>query len=353
MEVVTILPPSFSFATHYYAGPVRQLILQRAADWAAVGLDNIRREYPNDIRHTMNHAGDRPLPREVHPAFYGSFDWHSCVEMHWMLLRLLRVAPQAVPAAEIRAALDEHLTPEALAAEARYVAEHRYWQRPYGWGWALTLAYELHAWDAPDRSWAAAIRPLADALVANFVEWLPKAAYPIRHGVHTNSAFGLTRSLDYARAHAPELAEAITGTALRWFRDDRDYPAGYEPSGADFLSPALTEAELMARLLPGPEFVSWLDGFLPGLADARPAALFTPAPVSDATDGQIAHLHGLNLSRAWAFDRIAGALPETDPRRTVLRDAAARHTEASLDQATGTDYMLEHWLAAYAVLLLT
>ena len=334
---------------------MRYLILERAAAWAAVGLDNIRREYPNDIRHTMTGPDDRPLPRDVHPAFYGSFDWHSCVEMHWMLVRLLRVARDVVPAAEIRSALDAHLTADALAAEAAYVDARRSWQRPYGWGWALALAYELTSWDDdPDaRRWASAIGPLAGVLAVRFAEWLPRAAYPVRHGVHTNSAFGLSRSLPYARLAAPDLLAAISEAGHRWFEQDAYYPAGYEPSGSDFLSPALTEAELMAQVL-GPEaFPDWLDRFLPGIADGEPAALFTPVDVSDPIDGQIAHLHGLNLSRAWAWRRLAATLPDGDPRVPVMTAAVRDHSDASLDQATGSDYMVEHWLAAYAVLLLT
>lgn len=329
-------------------------IEQWAADWAEVALANIRREYPNDLRHTMTGPDDLPRPRDVHPAFFGSFDWHSCVEMHWLLVRLLRAAPGAVPAAEIRAALDEHLTAEALATEAAYFADRRYWSRPYGWGWALALAHELISWDDPQAAgWAAAIRPLADVLADRFIGWLPTAAFPIRHGVHTNSAFGLAHSLPYARAGHPALAEAICTAARRWYGADTRYPGEYEPSGADFLSPALIEAELMRQVLPPAEFAGWLDGFLPDLAAGRPAALFTPVEVSDPTDGQLAHLHGLNLSRAWCWRRLAETLPPADPRRPAIEAAVTRHAAASLAQAAGSDYMVEHWLAAYATLLLT
>jgi hypothetical protein len=333
---------------------VHDLVAKHAAEWAAVGLANVAREYPNDLRHTIEDPHDRPLPHHVHPAFYGSFDWHSCVEMHWTLVRLLRVAPEAVPDAAVRRILDRHFAPGRLAAEAAYLAERPFWQRPYGRGWALTLAHELSTWDDPDAArWAAAIRPLAQVVAAGFVAWLPKAAYPVRHGVHPNSAFGLSRSLAYARAFDPALLAAIDEAARRWFAGDRDYPGGYEPSGADFLSPALVEAELMAALLDPPGFAEWLARFLPGIAEGVPAALFTPAEVSDETDGQIAHLHGLNLSRAWCWRRLAEALPAQDPRVPVMREAVVRHTDASLDRVAGHDYMVEHWLAAYAVLLLT
>jgi len=325
-------------------------LVEQAAGWAAVGLANIVREYPNEIRHTMSGPDDRPLPREIHPAFYGSYDWHSCVEMHWMLVRLLRVVPNAVPDAEVRAALDAHLTPEALAAEAAYLAGRRSWERPYGWGWALALAHEVSMWDDPDAArWARAMRPLGDVLSAQLAGWLPKAGYPVRHGVHTNSAFGLSLALGYARDFHPGLAATIGAAADRWFAGDADYPGGYEPSGSDFLSPALTEAELMAQLLQPADFADWLGRFLPGLADGRPAALFAPVAVSDPTDAQIAHLHGLNLSRAWCWRRLAEALPGGDPRVPVIRAAVQRHADASLAQAAGSDYMVEHWLAAAGV----
>jgi hypothetical protein len=330
------------------------VVAEQAASWAAVGLTNIEREYPNDLRHVMTGPDDRPRPRDLHPAFYGSFDWHSCVEMHWMLVRLLREAPNAVPQDELRAGLDAHLTPPALAAEAEYVAAHPGWQRPYGWGWALALAHELATWDDPDGArWSAAIRPLAGTLAGHLLRWLPKADFPVRHGVHPNSAFALSRAFGYARHADPGLEAAITDAAYRWFVDDFDYPADYEPSGADFLSPALTEAELMSRVLGPVEFAEWLDRFLPGLGDARPATLFAPVDVSDPADGQIAHLHGLNLSRAWCWRRVADALPRSDPRVPVLVSAASRHEHASLEQAVGSHYAVEHWLAAYAVLLLT
>ena len=334
---------------------------ERAGGYARVALDNITREYPNDLRHLMTGPDDRPRPREAHPAFYGSYDWHSCVEMHWLLVRLLRLAPGHEPQAEIRAALDAHLAPGPIAAEAAYLADpaHRAFGRPYGWGWALTLVAEVDALacDDPDAArWSRALAPLADTLAARYLGWLPVADYPIRYGMHTNSAFGLSRALGHARRRAsagdPALLSAITSAAHRWYERDADYPGGWEPSGADFLSPALVEAELMAALLEPSVFAGWLRRFLPGLAEGEPAALYTPARVADPTDGQIAHLHGLNLSRAWCWRRLAGALPDGDPRVPAMAESARRHADAALDAATGGDYMVEHWLAAYAVLLL-
>jgi hypothetical protein len=331
-----------------------------AAGYARVALANIRREFPSGVYHTMNAPGDFPFrPRARTPVFYGSYDWHSCVEMHWLLLRLLRLAPASVPAGEIRAALDGQFSPVALAAEAEFIAgPNGLGERPYGWGWALSLVQEAAEWDDQDGGkWASALAPLAEAITGCLLAWLPKATYPVRYGVHANSAFGLSRSLPYARLRAadgdPALLTAITGKAHEWFGGDTLYPGGWEPSGHDFLSPALTEAELMSQLLPEGEFAGWLSIFLPGIVSGEPSSLFTPAVVSDPADGQIAHLHGLNASRAWCWRRIAAALPGDDPRAGPALAAAKTHAAAALPHAVGDDYMVDHWLAAYAVLLLS
>jgi hypothetical protein len=337
----------------------QDILRARAAGFAATTLTNVRREFPNDMRSLMRRPGDFPhRPKDIHPAFYGCLDWHSCVEMHWLLVRLLRTVPDAVPVADLRAVLDEHLTAAALTTETASFPTHGSRARPYGWGWALTLVHELATWDDQDaQRWAANAAPLADAVTEAFLRWLPAATYPIRRGAHQNSAFGLSRALPYARLRAddgePALLDAITGAAHRWFDADADYPGGWEPDGADFLSPALCEAELMARLLPSDEFGPWLRRFLPELADGLPAALCTPAVVTDDSDGQIAHLHGLNLSRAWCSTRLADALPADDPRGPVLLASAERHALPELDAVSGSDYMVEHWLAAYAVLYLS
>jgi hypothetical protein len=344
-------------------------LYSEADGYARLALENISREFPTYLPVLMNAPGDAPYrPRDWTPVFFGSFDWHSCVEMHWVLIRLLKMAGDVVPADEIRAALDRQFTADGLRAEARYMATRGGWQRPYGWGWALTLAHELATWDDPDaRRWTAAMEPLASVLAGNFLSWLPKETYPIRVGLHANSSFGLSRALGYARGQAglahpelahpelahPELASAIEDAAQRWYAADADYPGGWEPSGHDFLSPALAEAELMTQLMPAEEFARWLGAFLPGLASGEPASLFTPAVVSDSSDGQMAHLHGLNLSRAWCWRRLAETLPVGDPRIAPCVAASQRHAEASLPHVTGDDYMVGHWLAAYAVLLLT
>jgi hypothetical protein len=331
-----------------------------AAEYADVALANIRREFPSGVYHTMKAPGDFPhRPRFRTPVFYGSFDWHSCVEMHWLLVRLLRIAADCVPALEIRASLGPHFQRAALAAEERFIAgPDGLGERPYGWGWALALIHETATWDDKDgRKWASAMAPLADTLGGLFLEWLPKATYPVRSGVHPNSAFGLSRALPYAAALARSgdsaLLDTITAKAHAWFGSDMLYPGSWEPSGHDFLSPALTEAELMARILHTDEFAGWLGVFLPGIERGEPGSLFTPAVVSDSSDGQIAHLHGLNLSRAWCWRRIAASLPGGDRRTGPALAAAARHADAALPHVVGDDYMVEHWLACYAVLLLS
>jgi hypothetical protein len=339
-----------------------QVLKVNAAAYARVAMDNIGREFPNGIYHTMNAPGDFPgRPRERNPVFYGSYDWHSCVEMHWLLIRLLRTAADAVPRGEIRATLDRQFAPDAIAAEAGYVAGPDSPGR-YAWGWALALVHEASALagagDDPDaRRWSADLAPLADAVTKCFLEWLPKATYPVRYGLHPNTAFALSRSVPHARDRAaagdPRLAAAIEAAATGWYAGDADYPAAWEPSGADFLSPALVEAELMALLLPAGRFAAWLGALLPGIARGEPATLFEPAVVSDPSDGQIAHLHGLNASRAWCWRRIAESLPAEDPRVGPALAAARRHADAALPHVVGDHYNVEHWLAAYAVLLLT
>ncbi len=337
-----------------------RLLTASAGDLAGIALENVVREYPHHESHWHVEGKSVATPRRLHPCFYGSFDWHSCVEMFWVLMRLLRRHSALVPAAEIREVLDEHLTVEALAAEVAYFAprEYRATQRPYGWSALLELAVETATWDDPDAvRWSSALRELSEVFVTRYLDWLPQATYPIRYGIHENGAFGLSRALPYADHLAdrgePRLRQVITETAWRWFGADQDYPGSWEPSGADFLSPALAEAELMTRLLPATEFAEWLRRFLPDLADRRPATLFTPAVVTDPTDGQIAHLHGLNLHRAWCWHRLAQALPAGDDRIPAMLDTARVHGQASLPQVVGSSYMVEHFLAYYALLLLS
>ncbi|WP_116947076.1 DUF2891 domain-containing protein [Jiangella endophytica] len=328
-----------------------------AADYARTALSCIDREYPHLPIIYAVEPGPYPRHRDQHPAFYGSLDWHSAVEMHWVLVRLLRLAGDALPpalAAAARDALGTHLTPSHLAREAEFFASGsgRNRERPYGWGWLLTLAHELSSWsgDPDGRAWSAAVRPLADVLTANLVAWLPAQTYAVRGGLHPNSAFGLLRSYDWADG---ELRAAIDDAVRRWYLDDTDYPAHYEPSGSDFLSPALAEAELVARVLPADEFAVWFGRFLPSAASSSPGVLFAPVTVSDPSDGQLAHLAGLNLSRAWSMVAVADALPDGSAAAGALTASAAVHAGAGLPYVVGGDYMVEHWLAAYAVGYLT
>src|SRR5215467_6208363 len=308
----------------------------------------------------MTAPGDFPFrPKARTPAFYGSYDWHSCVEMHWLLLRLLRIAEDVVPAKQIRSALNAHFRPVALTAEKEFIASRNgLGERPYGWGWALALVYEAQSLDDPEgKKWATALQPFADAVTRCFLGWLPKATYPVRYGVHENSAFGMSRALDYAQARAAAgnraLLDEITEKAYTWYGADTLYPASWEPSGFDFLSPALTGAELMARIMPVEEFGAWLSVYLPGISGGEPRTLFTPAVVSDISDVQIAHLHGLNASRAWCWRRIAESLPAGDPRIEPAVAAARDHAGAALPHVIGDEYTVEHWLACYAVLMLS
>jgi hypothetical protein len=320
-----------------------------AADrFAALALKCARQEYPSKLDHVMNGAAEVRSPRELHPAFYGCFDWHSSVHGHWMLVKLLRDHPGMARAEEIRAVLDEHLRPDRIALEVAYLGEgnRRSFERTYGWAWLLKLSAELRSWDDPAASrWAQALQPLADALVAQFQAFLPKQTYPIRTGVHPNTAFSLELALDYARATGDKAFEALLVERSRaWFGRDRRGPLGWEPGGEDFLSPCLEEAALMSRVLPRAAFRRWLQGFLPGL----PGGL-APAVVSDRTDPKIVHLDGLNLSRARALHRLATALGQADPRAAILDRLADRHLRVSLPQLASGSYEGEHWLATFAV----
>lgn len=344
----------------YEAGQRFALLRANASAFLATCLTNAEREYPHVPIYVATGPGPYPSHREQHPAFYGCFDWHSSVNMHWAAVRLLKLFSDLPEQPSARDALNSRFTPENMSVETEFFQrqEHRGIERPYGWGWLLKLQHDLLTWDNPDaQRWANAIQPLASHLALSLVEWLPKLSYAVRTGIHSNTAFALSLSYDYAELTArqgdPTLLEAINARALHWFQDDRDWPAHYEPSGIDFLSPGLCEAELISRILPQEKFSDWLCCFLPGLAGEKPSSLFHPAGVTDPSDGHIAHLHGLNLSRAWAFTRIADRLPTGDPRIGPMLAATERHATVSLPFVVGSDYMLEHWMASYATLLLS
>ncbi len=333
------------------------LTQQQASAFAQLALKGLQKQYPNKPGDVLNDDADVKSPKAMHPAFYGCFDWHSSVHGHWMLVRLLRLFPDLPEKQQIRKVLAENLTAKNLQAEADYfkLPNHQSFERTYGWAWLLKLAEELHGWnDAGGRQWSTDLQPLADTIVARYIAFLPKQTYPIRSGVHSNTAFGLAFALDYARTvgHKP-LRELIEQRSRDYYGEDTGIPAKWEPDGADFFSPSLMEADLMRRVLPPVNFQKWLATFYPDLAKGEPKTLLTPAKVSDRTDPQIVHLDGLNLSRAWCMRSIAAALPPGDPARKELADAATRHAEAALSHVASGDYAGEHWLASFAVYLLT
>lgn len=320
-----------------------------AARFAGLTLSHLGRRYPFKMDLVYNGPEDVLEPAEHHPIFHGSFDWHSCVHGWWQVMRLLRLYPDLPQAAEIRARADAMLVPDKAAGERAYLARPMSsgFERPYGWAWLLALHAELERHAAP---WAAALAPLARDFAGRFHAFLPKLTYPLRVGTHFNIAFALILADGWAAGRDEALRVLIHERALHWFGNDRDCQA-WEPGGDEFLSSALCEALLMSRLLPRSDFLAWFDGFLPRLRDGEPASLFTPAIVSDRSDGKIAHLDGLNLSRAWCWQGIAAALPQDDERIAPILAATERHLAASLPHVAG-DYMGEHWLASFALLAL-
>lgn len=334
------------------AGTNIALTAEGAERFAHLALDCMHREYPNKLSQVLKDETGLLPPKTLHPAFYGCFDWHSSVHGHWMLVKLLKEFPQLALREEIIRGLDVSITPAKIAGEVRYFADaSASWERTYGWAWLLQLATELRQWDDPlGRKWAEALEPLTQVIRDRYVEFLPRQEYPIRTGVHPNTAFGLSFAFDYAEAVADEeFKESVMSAAERYFANDAGCPLSWEPSGEDFLSPCLEEASLMARVMHGTEYEAWLTAFLPALAE--PASLI-PANVSDRSDPKIVHLDGLNLSRAWNLYVIAGKLD--DPRLSPgLRKAAARHLDATLPHITSEHYEGSHWLGSFAVYALT
>jgi hypothetical protein len=315
------------------------LAAAQASQFAKLALACLRRELPHKLDHLVLDAGDARSPRELHPAFFGCLDWHSAVHGHWMLARLLRRFPALPEAGEIHALFDDTLTARNIQIEAAYFAGRASFERTYGWAWLLELAREI------DDPWRHQLQPLVDVIVQRYLEFLPKQTYPIRTGVHANTAFGLALALDYARIarHKP-LEQLIVDRALAYYGGDVAAPVAWEPSGEDFLSPSLVEADLMRRVVD--DFPAWFARFLPTL----PASLQQPAQVSDRSDPKLAHLDGLNLSRAWCMRNIAAALPAGE-LRDELTVAAEAHARAGLAHVATGDYMGEHWLASFAVYL--
>jgi hypothetical protein len=331
--------------------------MEQASHFARMSLAGLDREYPNKPNELLNGPADLKTPRELHPAFWGHFDWHSSVHAHWMLVRLLRLHPDVPEATEIRTRIAAHLTAANLLAEAAYFEprHNQSFERMYGWAWLLRLAQELRGFEDPDaRAWAANLRPLEERIVSLAQGYLPRLTYPVRSGIHPDTAWALAQMIDYARATGNAEFEALLVQRARdYYEKDAGYPTHFEPSGQDFFSPGLNVADLMRRVLKPKPFSSWLNRFAPGLRRARLGAWATPAVVSDLEDPQIVHLVGLNLSRASAMQGIAGALDPRDRRRGNLERAMQAHAAAGLPLVSSGHYEGEHWLASFAVYYLT
>ena len=329
----------------------------QASHFANLALKCVSREYPNKPEHVLNDSGDVQNPQALHPAFYGCYDWHSSVHGHWMLARLLRMFPNLPEAGDIRKAIGANLRQENILVETAYLKQknRQSFERTYGWAWLLKLAEELSlSNDADVKAWSSNLQPLIDELVSSYVQFLPKQTYPIRTGVHPNTAFGLAFAYDYAKTVGNEkLASLIAERSRTYFAKDANYPAAWEPGGEDFFSPALMEADLMRRVMSEAEFRSWFHHFLPQLNAGTPKTLLQPAIVTDRSDPKLVHLDGLNLSRAWCMRSIATALPPNDPARKVLASSARLHASDALAHVTSGDYAGEHWLASFAIYLLS
>src|SRR5438874_1844850 len=350
-----LLPLSTTAAAEKNVAP--KFDVHAAERFARLALACVEKEYPNKISHVLNGDADVAPPRKLTPAFYGCYDWHSSVHGHWLLVRLVRTFPDASFATPARDALRKSLTAENLNQEAAYLrgAGRASFERPYGLAWLLQLCAELREWDDDQaREMAANLRPLEDAAVERLKTWLPKLSHPVRIGEHDQTAFGLGLILDYARLTKNDsLARLVSDSAKKFFLADKNCPLAYEPSGEDFLSPCLGEADVMRRVLPQNEFAKWLKEFMPQIPTTANAD-WLPVTVSpDPSDPKLAHLDGLNLSRAWMLEGILSALPSDDPRRPALQATADAHRRAGLAAVTGEHYEGGHWLGSFAVYLTT
>ncbi|MEO1625989.1 MAG: DUF2891 domain-containing protein [Bacteroidota bacterium] len=329
-----------------------RLTAEGASHFARLALDCLQKEYPNKLNQVLQDSSMLRSPRELHPAFYGCFDWHSSVHGHWMLVRLLRLFPDLPEAAEIRKKLTENLTAANIAGELAYLeGASKSWERMYGWSWLLKLADELHDWeDADGKGWKKNLQPLADAFAARYLAFLPKQQYAVRTGVHPNTPFGLTFALDYARKSGKqELERVIVQQARQYFENDQDCPASWEPSGEDFLSPCLEEANLMSRILSKDDFNVWFHQFLP---KKQLMTLREPAGVTDRSDPKIVHLDGVNLSRAWCLYQLAPKVKSIQIR-SMMQKAAGQHLQATVPYIASEYYEGTHWLASFAVYALS
>jgi hypothetical protein len=328
-----------------------------AGRFANLALHCAHLEYPNKISHTLGSDADVRPPRELAPAFFGCYDWHSSVHGHWLLARLALQFPQAPFAADARTVLARSLTPASIAGEVAYfqTAGRASFERPYGLAWLLLLAAELRAWDDPQaRQWSQALAPLEVEAAQRLRSWLPKLRYPIRVGEHSQTAFAFGLVHDWARiTQDTEMLSLIESKARAFYASDTNCPLAYEPSGEDFLSPCLAEADLMRRILPAREYGGWLRHFLPVIPASAKKPWLAPAEVTDRSDPKLAHLDGLNLSRSWMLFGIASGLPQGDRRIGALNAAAEAHAAAALPAVTGEHYEGGHWLGTFAVYLTT
>ena len=324
---------------------------------ARLTLRSLFREYPNHMSHLLGGECDVAGPRELTPAFFGCFDWHSAVHGHWSLSRLARFFPNTAWNQEIRAALARSLTPEHMAGEVAYLSKQgrEGFERPYGLAWLLQLAAELREWsDAQAEEWSQLLRPLEELAVDRFIQWLPKLMHPVRSGEHSQTAFAMGLALDWSRTTGERKFETLLRSrAIDFHQQDRGWSFGFEPSGHDFLSPGLAEADLMRRVFEPADFEKWLSRFLPELTTNQFPSPLKPVIVTDSSDGKLSHLEGLNLSRAWMLEGIASALSKDDPRMAWLKESATEHRRIGLAAVTGKHYAGGHWLGSFAVYLLT
>lgn len=359
-DMTFLIAAAFVAQTATAPTPPPQLDAQAAGRFAKLALACVQLEYPNKIAHVLNSAADAKTPHELTPAFYGCMDWHSAVHGHWLLARLARTFPTAPFTADAIAALNANITPEHIAGEVRYITAtgRETFERPYGLAWLLQLAQELREWNSPEaQKLSATLAPLEQAVVGRISTWLPKLAYPIREGEHAQTAFSFGLILDWARStHNTAIEKMLVSKIKEFHVKDRACPLAYEPSGQDFLSPCIAEADVMRRVIGPAEFSEWLAGFLPQIpktAKAPQTAWLPIGVVTDKSDGKLAHLDGLNLSRAWMLEGIASVLPDADPRKKALLATAKTHADSGLASVTGEHYEGGHWLGSFATYLVT
>jgi Protein of unknown function (DUF2891). len=357
--LIILCKPVVSQQAHYKINTngTFELTVEGASHFASLALKCTRQQYPNKLSNVLESDSDIVAPIKIHPAFYGCFDWHSTVHGHWMLVRLLKLFPGMPEAHLVREVLDESITKENIKLETEYFAKpiNKTFERTYGWAWLLKLSEELHTWnDSNAKRWEANLQPLTDLMVSRYIEFLPKQTYPIRQGMHPNTAFGLALAFDYAQAVSNKnLLGLIAVRSKNYFLKDTTAALAWEPNGADFLSPSLEEADLMRRVLPKKEFTIWFNRFFKELILRKPKNILEPAVVSDRTDLQLVHLDGLNLSRAWCMYAIAKTLGSKYSLYNILITSAKKHLLSALPNIANGNYSGEHWLASFAVYALS